>query len=689
MMFSPGRMFCGSGLGDSAGTMLLASCILALLCSAALGKEKLMASDYPTKQLSGPPSEFAENKLPPPINAALHARSASYHIDMTENESGGYSWTQTIYVDSSTGFTMSLFSIVDGTVVTLVDPNGQQVDLSAAATNVTFPDGDNDDQYPGVEYIFENPVVGAYQLTTTASSLETTVQTSSTNEGYVVIWNDSTDQIFTRFATYDFQQNDTVGLLTFAFDATSYTNGDIPSALQDVVLSAQLVAVFPDGNSVNEAMHDDGLHGDGASGDGIYGASFTASMIGIYTVQAVVAGTHSGVQFVRTTQHVANVIPRDLELDSIAWAKVDNTSNRLDIFLGVDAGANSTTNYRPYFELWGNSMFLDEIPVCWASGIVNLESENGVDYLKLSIDLQWLTRVGAVEPFSIRNVFVQDIDELISLTEDSLILLSMTDDDLALIEQIKAQHVAQGYKGEITQVMREGIPKGPKPGCSGSAVMMSHGVCASKNPWSLRADDFTDAVYFLDAEVGRSNNQFALKLLDFATTLNLCSFGLIAHSQGGLASLHLLNYYSSGLDSAVGERKLQSVASPFRGSTAMGSSANLAKLFGSPCEQVYDLTRDGAEAWLAGISQTSKDATNFYTCQMKPGGLFGKGWCNQLSNTVMEYPNDGATENIYTNPGGGNNHGNVEGQCHIEGMKWPAVFLDSSRNVILNQFAAR
>ncbi len=44
-----------------------------------------------------------------------------------------------------------------------------------------------------------------------------------------------------------------------------FVDGVVPPALQDVVLEADLEAVFPDGHILKEAMHDDGLHNDGMS----------------------------------------------------------------------------------------------------------------------------------------------------------------------------------------------------------------------------------------------------------------------------------------------------------------------------------------------------------------------------------------------------------------------------------------
>jgi hypothetical protein len=75
-----------------------------------------------------------------------------------------------------------------------------------------------------------------------------------------------------------------------------------------------------------------------------------------------------------------------------------------------------------------------------------------------------------------------------------------------------------------------------------------------------------------------THDEFAQNVVQFAADNGLASFGLVGHSQGGIVTLHVLNYYHTGLDAAVGARKIQSLASPFRGNSAAGCTADLAKV---------------------------------------------------------------------------------------------------------------
>ena len=111
-----------------------------------------------------------------------------------------------------------------------------------------------------------------------------------------------------------------VGLVARMYSAANgpLALGDVPPALTQVVEDAELEAVFPDGHRLKKRMHDDGLHNDGAANDGVYGASFAATEIGSYTVQAMLLGAGDNGPFIRTTQHLVEVVPRMLQLTSLA-----------------------------------------------------------------------------------------------------------------------------------------------------------------------------------------------------------------------------------------------------------------------------------------------------------------------------------------------------------------------------------
>ena len=56
---------------------------------------------------------------------------------------------------------------------------------------------------------------------------------------------------------------------------------------------------------------------------------------------------------------------------------------------------------------------------------------------------------------------------------------------------------------------------------------------------------------------------------------------------------------------------------------------------------------------------------------------------------VQNKPNDGTTEMTYATLTGGNHRSHTIGQCHVDGMNWPASYWDHTRNAEMNSQAAR
>jgi pimeloyl-ACP methyl ester carboxylesterase len=292
--------------------------------------------------------------------------------------------------------------------------------------------------------------------------------------------------------------------------------------------------------------------------------------------------------------------------------------------------------------------------------------------------------------------------------------------------------------------MRDGTPpvrNTTAPRVDGK-ILLVHGFCADKNPFEVQASDWTDAVFYDGAKAGhaksRSNNKFTEDVVSFIESQNLGTFSAVGQSQGGLVILHMLNYYHTGLDEITTGRKIQSIASPYvtcpypflsralglmslvaarwfgnfhvpshgveaishrtchfhslryLGNTALTSLGDLAEILYPECAPPADMGRSGAEAWIAGISQTNIDQMNIYRTQYDKGGLFGNGWCNTIMNTLLENPNDGIVEVVYSAPLTATNVFPVKvGWCHKEDMNWPPSFWDKDRNAEMNLAAGR
>jgi hypothetical protein len=216
-------------------------------------------------------------------------------------------------------------------------------------------------------------------------------------------------------------------------------------------------------------------------------------------------------------------------------------------------------------------------------------------------------------------------------------------------------------------------------------LLLVHGYCSDTNPWEESTFNWTNPIAFLNPSASITNDLFARKMLEF--TSDFLSFSIIAHSQGGLAAAHLHNYYFSGLEFAEGGRLIQSVGSPYKGSTLAGVLALIGEVFGIGCGPNVDLARDGAELWLKGISNHTRQDVFYFTTTYK-NSFFG-GYCVLGENLLILTPNDGTAELPLTVLEGANYMGNTEGWCHTDDMSYPPQTHDHVRNAVMNSKAAR
>lgn len=374
--------------------------------------------------------------------------------------------------------------------------------------------------------------------------------------------------------------------------------------------------------------------------------------------------------------------------------------------------ATKHVTFAPYLEIWGKDATGGDVAIAFTHNLAKLETFFVHSYLRLELDLRWLAKVGvtSVAGLNARNGYITTADDHVvhvtnlnmpisvinSLNDLGSVTADVTAQAVASVDAAVAGLVAAGYRGEITREMREGVPP-PRnlsvPRVDGK-VLLVHGFCADKNPFEIQASDWTDAVFYDGTKEGhaksRSHQQFAEDLLGFIEKQNLGVFSAVGQSQGGLVILHILNYYHTGLDEITSGRKIQSVASPYLGNTALTNLGDLASIVYPECAPPSDLGRPGSLAWLSGISQDNIENTHVYRSKYAPGGLFGNGWCEAIMNTVLENPNDGIVEVVYSTPeSGGTVFDVTEGWCHKEDMKWPPSFWDTDRNKVMSAAAGR
>jgi len=314
------------------------------------------------------------------------------------------------------------------------------------------------------------------------------------------------------------------------------------------------------------------------------------------------------------------------------------------------------------------------------------EQPDGSYVVTLELDTKWLMRAGVTAPLSLKNVYISDATVHVPVSQISEIPVQMTTKGKSLMAAIPRQKLDIPITKEMRQGVRPSRDHINKTAASPS-LMLVHGYCAGENPFQ-KYDDFTDASFFLQKLASLDNNKFAELVSTHADSLGMKSFGIIGHSQGGTVSLHIKNYFFTGLDEATGSRLIQSVGTPWKGCSAAGSAANLGKAFGIGCGACNDLTTDGSNLWLSGIDKENMKDVYFYTTTYEQGNFFGD-YCNMAINMLLQWPNDGTTEIKYASLEGAKNMGNKEKWCHTTDMAYPAQYQDRTRNAEMNRLAAR
>lgn len=625
---------------------------LAVLSTLLLAAPLAQAASEPIpKQLSGPAKEFAQMRAPDPADAAVFSHSALLPVQMDADKA---SWMHEIPVENGS-VRFLLFSGPSAQwQLQLAAPTGRsllQAELAEAARATDFAlEGAS---VPATIYSLDGLESGNWQLRIDGDA-------GRDRSGYVLLEGDEA----TELMSYPAHARQLVG-----------EQLDVVATLGDVgrISQAQLRVTAPDGSVQSYPMFDDGKHADALAGDGIYGAGFAARTSGNYVAQVLAEGQNrAGGRVLRTAEHVLPVVESRLSLNSRAVVEASAAGRgRYSLDIPVASRDSEPRHYRAYAQVWGRDARGQALPIAWVSGMVT--PQNGK--LGLGFDQRWQQLAGARGPYELRELRIEDADHFITVAAADRLSLQLPDAPLRAAQRIS-----------IDESMR----MGPRPAAKelsrgvGQRLLLVHGYC-SGGVWP--ASQFSTASTFLDTNQNRSHDQFARLLQSFGSTWN--SFGTIAHSQGGAASLHLYTYYWSGLDNATGARLIQSVGTPYKGTNLAGILATLGSWFGVGCGTNDNLSYNGAATWLAGIPTSSRAKVNYYTTAFRTTNWWTNDYCQVATDLVLSDPEDGTTEQSNGQLSGGVNRGHTTGQCHTSGMRDPAQYLDSSRNATMNANAAR
>lgn len=395
--------------------------------------------------------------------------------------------------------------------------------------------------------------------------------------------------------------------------------------------------------------------------------TFTPTQPGAYAVQVFASYIDADRRPISlSTQHLIQV---ERPAAPLGQARVRVQGDQIEIRFD-DAGSDGRTIVAA--EVWGRNKD-GMIPVCWLSRVCDADRSLLLDPMRV-ID-------AGIDPATIelRQVRVHDVDSLVPV---ALIEQMRAPADVSMIERALRSRT----RAQATQVSIDGMGAGSRgvlPG--GHRLLLVHGYCSDGNPFTT--SHFTgDIAVFNDPAVSRSTDAFALEILAQASPMK--SFGVVAHSQGAMAALHLYTYYFSGLDWARGDRLIQSVGAPYQGTALAGSAAVLGDVFGFGCGENPDMTYTGAANWLSLIPTSSREQVWYYTTSFEDR-VFVYDYCNIVTDLLLDDPDDGVIERSAGQLPGANNMGHVEDWCHTTGMRDPAQCTDASRNATMNARARR
>jgi len=436
---------------------------------------------------------------------------------------------------------------------------------------------------------------------------------------------------------------------------------------------------------MEQPLHDDGLHDDGAADDGVFGAWVPTDAAGRVQALVELSGGAPDARWTRSTP-----LAFELHAPLVALSGLLDARPTPDGLLALDIQARLSGPARRLLvaaEVWGRDQHGAARPVCWLARMVmpaRRAAANGgaTPYfdLPLALDLEWLECTGLRGPLELRAVRVQDKDTSgVLATADRIAIDALVPDHAGRPPRPPAPRLLHGGGAfattSATSATRTTTAGSLQPSLPRPSLMLVHGYCSSGQPWP--AADFTQPkLSFLDANANRSHDEFAQLLAQRAQAAGLTSFGVVAHSQGGCAALHLRTYYASPLDLASGPRRIQAVATPWQGTP-------LASLSAFSCGSNANLTTNGAASWLAGIPSWARAEASSWTTSNAGSA------CNFFASLILSDPEDGTVERARGILPGGNDMGHTLGWCHTTGMSEPANYQNAARNAELDAQAAR
>lgn len=620
------------------------------------------------KNLAGTADEMSRMRLPEAATLGIRSKAAMLPIRLHQDAQGNGAWTASVPVDDPGELKMTLLAPNSQDWQIRVTTGDGQMNLRHNSMIENQPGAVSLDgvSFPAEVFTFRSVKKGTWKVEIVAAGMNFKAAETA---GYLVVSSDSPYRLYSYLNTPQTLTGKTLEFVASMFDAREEMKGSVPKAISGSVTGAEMEIRTPGGETEKVILRgENNRH---------YRGRFVPREAGQYIAQIVVRGASAeGEQFIRTSEHVFQVLTDHVELGrSGSTAVIDDTRLRVSLpATGLKAGRKVIA----YAEVWGRNENGEALPVAWMSGMaIATERRNGAN-VDLVLDARWLARAGTKGSYELRNVRLADPDYFVTLALAEAIALRINNLPEA------ASRAVTGITEEMRMGKRPDAAQFPTTDAPGGKVLLIHGYCSGGNPFPT--SQFSNYAVFSDPNQSRTHDQFANLIRNFGAQFP--SFGAVAHSQGGAASLHLYTYYWSGFDYATGNRLIQSVGTPYQGTALAGNLAVLGQVFGAGCGGNYDLTYSGAAAWVAGIPSWARAKVHYSTTSFTDV-WYRYDYCSLATDLFLGDPEDGVTERDYGQLPGANNRGHKTGWCHTSSMRDPAQTSDSSRNADMNANAAR
>ena len=210
---------------------------------------------------------------------------------------------------------------------------------------------------------------------------------------------------------------------------------------------------------------------------------------------------------------------------------------------------HTRNNYRYFTEVWGTAVNGTEKAICWITGLTDIQLDNSTEddkyyngHFDIEMDTNWMIITETLFPLHFRNFSIEETSGFVELVQNDRMEIDHDPWFLQWTANKRPEEV------KITREMMEGYSPAlyNSKQVTNSKLLLVHGYCSSDDPFST--DEFTNYAVFRDYKQSRNTDEFAQLIDQYARSQDINAYSIVAHSQGGMAALHLLTYYHSGLD---------------------------------------------------------------------------------------------------------------------------------------------